>query len=122
MPAELTFRKYTLHRADDVRYKFERYGFIRDIYLPKDHHTGCARHFSGMRDQARPRARARVPSNPRQSRARGAKQSSSSSSLSKSPTSRPKAKSKRTSRSSTCTAVARPSVCSGLSIELQPAD
>ena len=47
-----------LHRADDVRYKFERYGFIRDIYLPKDHHSGCARLLWQPRDQARVPAKA----------------------------------------------------------------
>lgn len=32
-------------RADDVRYKFEKYGEIRDVYLPKDYYTGRPRGF-----------------------------------------------------------------------------
>lgn len=29
----------SLRRADDVRAKFERYGDVRDVYLPKDYYT-----------------------------------------------------------------------------------
>lgn len=28
-------------RPDDVRYKFERYGEIRDVYLPRDYYSKC---------------------------------------------------------------------------------
>ncbi|KAL3132690.1 hypothetical protein ABBQ32_009203 [Trebouxia sp. C0010 RCD-2024] len=32
-------------RADEVREKFERFGEIRDVYLPRDFHTGRSRGF-----------------------------------------------------------------------------
>lgn len=35
------------HRADDLRTKFERYGEVRDIYLPKDYYSGCERQRGG---------------------------------------------------------------------------
>jgi hypothetical protein len=28
-----------LYRAEDIRAKFERYGEVRDVYLPKDYYT-----------------------------------------------------------------------------------
>ena len=31
---------YLRCRADEVREKFERFGEIRDVYLPRDFHTG----------------------------------------------------------------------------------
>ena len=38
-------RNYRWHPAgaEDLRNAFERYGEIRDVYMPKDFHTGCAR-------------------------------------------------------------------------------
>ncbi|KAA6418703.1 MAG: pre-mRNA splicing factor [Trebouxia sp. A1-2] len=32
-------------RADEVREKFERFGEIRDVYLPRDYYTGRSRGF-----------------------------------------------------------------------------
>ena len=38
-----------LRRAEDVRNAFERYGEIRDVYMPKDFHTGCVQNLHASR-------------------------------------------------------------------------
>ena len=52
-----------LCRAEDLRNAFERYGEIRDVYMPKDFHTGCvtrltpittANHLRFLRHAAQP--------------------------------------------------------------------
>jgi hypothetical protein len=51
-----------LHRPDDVRKMFEKYGEVRDVYLPLDHYTRCAvllweRWLPGLHARSAPSAR-----------------------------------------------------------------
>lgn len=44
----------TLPRADDVRYKFEKYGEIRDVYLPKVSRCCCCEGSQHTKHQQQP--------------------------------------------------------------------
>lgn len=33
---------YFCYRSEDLRVPFERFGLVRDVYLPKDYYTGYA--------------------------------------------------------------------------------